>query len=192
MKTRNTLLLMALLLGSGLSLAVGTGDTAPEIRARKWLNASGSVTLKGLADKIVVVEFWATWCPPCRKSIPHLVELNAQYKDQGVVFIGLTNEDYKKANIAKFVKEMKIDYIIGTGSDAGKKYDVTGIPAAFVVGKDGAILWSGHPMNGLDKALAAALAPADEKKDAPPKKADAATLPPPPATQRPAKPAQPR
>jgi len=192
MKTLVLGLLTALLLGSSLSMALEKGEKAPEIRARKWLNAPGSVTLKDLAGKIVVVEFWATWCPPCRKSIPHLVELNAQYKDKGVVFIGLTNEDYKKANLAKFVKEMKIDYIIGTGSDAGKKYDVTGIPAAFVVGNDGTILWSGHPMNGLDKALAAALAPADEKKDAPPKKADAATPPPPPATQRPAKPAQSR
>ncbi|MCX7005179.1 MAG: TlpA disulfide reductase family protein [bacterium] len=187
MKTLVLTVLAVLLLGSGLAMALGTGDKAPEIGARKWLNTPGNVTLKDLADKIVVVEFWATWCPPCRKSIPHLIELNAQYKDKGVVFIGLTNEDYKKANIAKFVKEMKIDYIIGTASDAGKKYGVEGIPTAFVVGKDGTILWSGHPMDGLDKALEAALAAKDERKAAPSKKR--VSTPPPPPAAPPAKPA---
>ncbi len=181
MKTLITLVLMALLVGSGLSMALDKGDTAPEIRARKWLNTPGSVTLKGLTGTVVVVEFWATWCPPCRASIPHLIKLNKKYKDQGVVIIGLTNEDYSKAKIAKFVKDMKMDYIVGTASDTGKSYGVTGIPAAFIVGKNGKIVWSGHPMDGLDKALEAALAPADEHKDAPPKKPGSATLPPPPA-----------
>ena len=71
---------------------IGVGGNAPEISAASWLNGNG-IKLADCKDKYVVVEFWATWCPPCRKSIPHLKTMNAKYKDKNVIFVSLTDED---------------------------------------------------------------------------------------------------
>ncbi|MEK7270933.1 MAG: redoxin domain-containing protein [Planctomycetota bacterium] len=131
------------------------GDSAPEIDAKEFLNAGGPVTLEGLRGKIVVVEFWATWCPPCRASIPHLNALYERNKEKGVVVIGLSNEPAEK--VKPFAAKIGMKYCVGIGSGTGKKYGVTGIPHAFVVDPAGKIAWRGHPMAGLDKAIDEAL-----------------------------------
>ena len=141
------------LLASSLAFsAVTVGKTAPEINAGSWYNADGKkVSLADLKGKVTVVEFWATWCPPCRKSIPHLNKLHKKYKDKGVVIIGLSNE--KSDTVKKFVKKQNMKYIVGAGSKSGGTYGVSGIPTAFIIGADGTLLWKGHPMNGMDAAL---------------------------------------
>ncbi len=129
-----------------------------EISAARWLNTDvNPVTLAGLAGKVVVLEFWATWCPPCLASIPHLVELHHKYQDEGVVIVALTNEDYDRANIGPFMEKMKMTYIVGTGSTTDQAYGVRGIPHAVVIGRDGKLVWRGHPMGGLDDAIETAL-----------------------------------
>ncbi len=148
----------------GNSFATLVGSNAPEINAREWINAGGNVSLEQFKDKVVVVEFWATWCPPCREAIPHLVKLYNKEKSKGLVVIGLTNEKRKSAKIDKFVKKMKMNYIVGTGSTSGQAYSVRGIPAAFVI-VDGKIIWEGHPMNGLDEVVEKALAAKTTKKE---------------------------
>jgi thiol-disulfide isomerase/thioredoxin len=126
------------------------GKPAPEIQAAYWLN-SQALALAGLRGKIVVVEFWATWCPPCRASIPHLIEMNHKFAGKGVVFISLTDEDRK--TVEPFAKTMKMDYAVGGGSKTSGVYGVTGIPHAFIVDPSGTVAWEGHPMAGLDRAL---------------------------------------
>ncbi|MBU1108982.1 MAG: TlpA family protein disulfide reductase [Candidatus Riflebacteria bacterium] len=122
-----------------------TGE-APEVSAGTWINAD-SFKLADHKDKIVVVEFWATWCPPCRKSIPHLKTLYHDYKDKGVVVVSLSNEPV--ATINEFNKKAGMDWIVGAESESGAAYGVSGIPSAFIV-VDGKIVWNGHPMDGLD------------------------------------------
>lgn len=130
----------------------------PEINAVRWLNTEvNPVTLAGLHGKVVVLEFWATWCGPCRASIPHLVELHDKYKGEGVVIIGLTDEDYDRAKIGEFMEKMKMTYIVGTGSTSGQDYGVRGIPHAVVIGRDGRQVWRGHPMGKLGDAIETAL-----------------------------------
>lgn len=132
------------------------GDAAPEIEAQAWFNATGTPTLTDLHDKVVVIEFWATWCPPCRDSIPHLNSLHAKYKDKNVVIIGLSNEASDK--VKAFVASQKMNYVVGAGSQTMTRYGVKGIPTAFVV-VDGKITWTGHPMNKrFDKAIEDAVA----------------------------------
>jgi len=143
--------------GTGAATPPTPATPAPEIAAAQWLNSAEPITLAGLRGQVVVVEFWATWCPPCRVSIPHLITLYQQYKDRGVTFVGLTDEDRNEAKVDEFVKSMKIPYVIGTGSDSGEAYGVSAIPTAFVIAKDGTISWRGHPMKGLDTAIAKAL-----------------------------------
>lgn len=134
------------------------GQTAPEIAAAQWFNHKGTApALADLRGKVVVVEFWATWCPPCRRSIPHLIKLTTTYKDKGVVVIGMTSEDAERAGLAKFIKGHRINYIIGAGSNTSRAYGVRGIPTAFVINPTGKIDWRGHPMGGLDAAVETAV-----------------------------------
>lgn len=100
-------------------------------------------------DKVVVVEFWATWCPPCRRSIPHLGKLQKEFGDK-VVILGISNE--KLSTVKKFYKKMKdkmtytvaIDKNGATSKGYMKAYNVRGIPHAFIV-KGGKVIWHGHP-----------------------------------------------
>jgi thiol-disulfide isomerase/thioredoxin len=138
------------------------GKTPPEIKANYWLNGSEQ-TLAALKGKVVVVEFWATWCPPCRKSIPHLIDLNKKYAEKGVVFIGLTDE--AKETVEPFVKQMKMDYLVGGASPSGNLYGVAAIPTTFVIDTTGKVAWQGHPMDaGFDKAIEAEAAKLAPKK----------------------------
>lgn len=127
----------------------GENAVAPEVTAGKWFNVD-SFSLADNKDKIVVVEFWATWCPPCRKSIPHLKKMSEEYADKNVVIVSLSNEP--SATIEKFMGKADMPWIIGAESKSGGDYGVSGIPSAFIV-VDGKIVWNGHPMGGLEEEL---------------------------------------
>ena len=128
---------------------MSAGSQAPEISAQNWINGKG-IKLAENQDKTVVIEFWATWCPPCRKSIPHLKQLNNEYKNKNVIFVSLTNEDL--ASVEKFNQKVGMDWLIGTGSNTASDYKVNGIPHAFIIQK-GKVVWEGHPMFGLEEKL---------------------------------------
>jgi len=139
-------------------LAAELGDAAKPLDIQEWVKGSAVKLADGQGKTIYVVEFWATWCPPCRASIPHLTELQKKFKDKGVVFIGVSDE--KPDVVKKFVEKMgdKMDYTVAI--DGGKTsegymqaYGINGIPHAFIVDKAGKIAWEGHPMDGLDKVL---------------------------------------
>lgn len=125
------------------------GSDAPEVTATTWINTDG-FKLADHKDKIVIVEFWATWCPPCRKSIPHLKTMHDAHKDQGLVIVSLSDEPAETIN--EFNKKAGMDWIIGAGSSSGRDYGVSGIPTAFIV-VDGKIVWTGHPMGGLEEEV---------------------------------------
>jgi cytochrome c biogenesis protein CcmG, thiol:disulfide interchange protein DsbE len=99
-----------------------------------------------LTGKPLLVEFWATWCPPCRKSIPHLNQIYAKYKGQGLQIVGITDED--ESTVKKFQKQIPMDYnvAINTPGSIYEQFGITAIPTAFLVDKSGKIVWTGHPM----------------------------------------------
>lgn len=146
--------LSVLLVGLSLAAVRAMGDSmvgkpAPEIKAGGWINTK-PLSLASLKGKVVVVEFWATWCPPCRASIPHLSAMFKTYSKSGVQFISLTDED--RAKVEPFVKEHEMPYPIGLSSQSGGAYGVSGIPHAVVIGRDGVVLWEGHPMDAKFEA----------------------------------------
>ena len=134
------------------------GDPVGELEVAHWVKGESVDISKG----VNVVEFWATWCPPCRTSIPHLTETQVKYKDRGVNIIGVTNETLEA--VEPFVNRMgkKMEYSVAidkgrsTSNEFMGRYNVGGIPHAFVV-KNGKVVWHGHPMSGLDDAIENAL-----------------------------------
>lgn len=123
------------------------GKPLPEL-AVKYVDAKPE--LKG---KPAIVEFWATWCPPCRKSIPHLNDLNAKYKGKGLAIIGITDETQNE--VATFRKSLPMDYTVALdeGGKLSQSFGITGIPHAFVVDKAGKIVWEGHPMQLKEETI---------------------------------------
>jgi thiol-disulfide isomerase/thioredoxin len=99
-----------------------------------------------LSGRPVLVEFWATWCPPCRKSIPHLNRIYEKYKSQGLEIVGITDED--EATVKKFQQQVPMEYnvAINTPQSVYQQFGIEGIPTAFLVNKGGKIVWTGHPM----------------------------------------------
>ena len=135
------------------------GDPAPLLQIDKWVKGGPVSGLE--TGKVYVVEFWATWCGPCRASIPHLSELARQFKNKAT-FIGVDVWEKDEDAVRKFVAKMgdKMDYNVAT--DTGdtfmanrwmKAAGQNGIPAAFIVNQEARIAWVGHPMAGLEQAL---------------------------------------
>ncbi len=150
-------LLAAAALASGLTQSC---TAAPKDWVGKPLPALGVEYLGKAADvkgHVAIVEFWATWCPPCRKSIPHLNELNKKFKDKGLVVIGITDEDKNK--VEQFRKGTPMEYNVAIDKDGklSQQFGITEIPQAFIVGKDGKIVWEGHPLELKEATIEEAL-----------------------------------
>src|SRR5262249_59940196 len=118
-------------------------EVPPEVSAKDWLNTGKPPTLAGLKGKVVVVEFWATWCGPCVAGIPRLNQLHDDYGPKGLALLSFT--DQSKQGIENFRKGTPMKYVLGTGSELAAEYGVTGIPHAFVIGRGRKLLWGGQP-----------------------------------------------
>ena len=146
----------ALVFGTIRLYALEIGDKAPTLKGvKQWLHGPAAEPAEGDGKTIYVVEFWATWCGPCRTTIPHLNRLHEKLKDRGVAFIGVTMED--EATVQSFLKDVPIAYRVALDTERTTENtwmkDVEGIPHAFVVDREGRVIWSGHPMDGLDQTL---------------------------------------
>ena len=153
--------LVASITSAASAVDLKVGDKAPAVDVKEWIQGETSVG----EGKPYVVEFWATWCGPCKKAIPHINELYNKYKDSGFTVIGITDEEKEISKVKNFVRQqgdrmtypVAIDYGAKNAwmQAAGQK----GIPCSFIVDAKNTIAFIGHPMDDqFDDILAQVVA----------------------------------
>jgi thiol-disulfide isomerase/thioredoxin len=159
----------------GATLAVAAeptlkvGDPAPKLQTGKWVQ--GDPVLEFQKGKAYIVEFWATWCGPCRASIPHLNEIYTKSKGEGLIVIGQDCWERDETLVEPFVQKMgdKMTYRVALDDKTDNKKGTmaetwmaaagrNGIPSVFLVNTEGIIAWIGHPMALPEKVLEEVLA----------------------------------
>jgi thiol-disulfide isomerase/thioredoxin len=144
------------------------GSPAPKLRTGKWIQ--GEPVKEFAEGKAYIVEFWATWCGPCRVSIPHLNEIHQKYQSKGLVVIGQDCWEQNESLVEPFVQKMgeKMTYRVALDDKADSKSGQmaetwmaaagrNGIPSAFLVDTKGVVAWIGHPMELKEKTIEAVL-----------------------------------
>ncbi len=131
---------------SGADPAIGS--MAPEF-SLKSVPEGHTVTLSSLKGKAVVINFWATWCGPCKIEMPWLIELQNKYGAQGLQIVGITKEDSNEQTIAGFTRKMGVNYtiLIGTQQVQDLYGGIGGLPTSFFLDRSGKVV---HEIVGLD------------------------------------------
>lgn len=126
--------------GSEVPSILSKSTPAPDFSLEKL--DGGSMKLSDLRGKAVLLNFWATWCGPCKIETPWLVEMQNEYGSQGLQVIGVAMDDSGKDEIAKFAKDMGVNYPVLLGKEAvGDEYGgVPALPESFFIGRDGKIV----------------------------------------------------
>lgn len=137
---KHILAVLAILLLPAAALAIPQkGEPAPPFKA---VTTSGQqVTLNNYKGRVLVLDFFASWCPPCRASIPHLVNLNRKYGKQGLQILGMSVDEDGEAAVRKFVAEKGINYPVAVvDSEIQGDYGIRSIPTMYLVNKKGVIV----------------------------------------------------
>jgi thiol-disulfide isomerase/thioredoxin len=137
------------------------GLPLPPLQVSGWLNTSRPITAADLQGKVVLFDYWATWCGPCVAGIPEVIDFHRRFRDAGVVVVGLTSEDGQGAQMVKNFVETRdgMDWPVGYG--AGQTFqmmEIQGIPTYILYDRTGRSVWGGHTLYGLEAAAVEALA----------------------------------
>lgn len=135
------------LVASILFLAVygcSSGPAAPDVDLYA-LGTTKPVKLSSFKGKPVVIDFWATWCGPCRETMPELQKIYDEFKPKGLQVVAISSDS--APTIEKFLKDNPYTYPIYVDLDGGAelKFKVDALPTTFVLDRGGNVIWSGHP-----------------------------------------------
>jgi peroxiredoxin len=120
--------------------------TLTGLDGQKW-------TLRNLRGKVVLVNFWATWCPPCRKEMPDLNALYRKFKDQGFVVLAISDE--KAETVRSFIEKHKVEYpiLLDPGDRIHQQFAVDGIPKSYLYNRDGKLVAEAMDMRTKEQFL---------------------------------------
>ena len=137
------------------------GQPLPPLHAAGWLNTEKPLTKEDLRGKVVLIDYWATWCGPCIRGIPDVVAFHKRYRDAGVVVVGLTSEDGPAAQQVKNFVETQNGMTWPIGYGAGMTMElvgIRGIPTYMLFDRTGTCVWGGHSLDGVEQAAIEAIA----------------------------------
>ena len=139
--------------GSSVRATLNTmqGKPAPELQLNGWIN-SKALNLKQLKGKIVVLDFWATWCGPCIASIPHTNELMEKYSKKGVVIIGVCAQRGAE-KIEATVKDRGIQYPVAIDQGTNAAYKANSYPDYYIIDRNGVLRWADIVNRDVEKAI---------------------------------------
>jgi thiol-disulfide isomerase/thioredoxin len=139
-------------------LDVIQGKKAPAIAASRWIN-SRPMNLSALRGKVVLLDFWGTWCGPCRASIPHMIDLHRNYGRQGLVIIGVHTTEGAE-NLEAFIKENRIPYAVALdkADRTVKAYRVDSYPDYYFIDRKGILRYADCANGSVDAAIEQLLA----------------------------------
>ena len=138
-------LALLLLFASNLANAKSmVGEKTPKIPVDKCITPNPP-TAESIKNSVCVVEFWATWCPPCRKSVPKMIELTEKYSKNGALFLAFS-KDKSAETVKNFITQNKINYHVAMDNGLSAKFQFVGIPTAFVIDHTKTVVWQGHPL----------------------------------------------
>ncbi len=151
MKQASSRFLTVILLLFTLSTNVtASNQKAPDFSLK---TQSGNITLKELQGKIVYLDFWASWCVPCRKSFPWMNEMHDRYKDKGLVIVAV-NLDKDPELVAKFLSDYPAKFKIAydPSGKSAEAYKVLGMPSSYIIDRKGNIIETHIGFREKDKA----------------------------------------
>jgi peroxiredoxin len=126
---------------SGTNITAQIGDIAPDFTLKDI--SGNTIKLSDYNNNVVLLEFWATWCPPCKASIPELTEINAKYKTRGFTVIGVSVDNMQDLpeHLTEFSRSYHINYPVLLGDeDVAVKYNIKSIPVMYLIDKQGKIV----------------------------------------------------
>jgi thiol-disulfide isomerase/thioredoxin len=149
---------------SGSSEAL-IGMRAPDMTPARWVQ--GKIERAGMKGKVVVLDFWATWCLPCEVTLPHLETIFEKNAGRGLLVVGIHTSQGKASLIMKTARQKGLSYPLAIDSpyadtrrfgESFNRYGVHKIPQSFVIDRRGVVRWVGHPMEpGFERAVEGAL-----------------------------------
>jgi thiol-disulfide isomerase/thioredoxin len=140
------------------------GQSLPPLHVAGWLNTDKPLAAADMRGKVVLIDYWATWCGPCLRGIPELIAFNKRYRDAGVLVIGLTSESGAAAQTVKNLVETQSGMTWPIGYGAGltmQMVGIEGLPTYMLFDRSGTCVWGGHSLTGVEAATIEALAKKD-------------------------------
>ena len=137
------LLLLALAVPADAKTSRGGGSDAPPAASFELPTSTGTVTLDGLRSKVVLVDFWASWCGPCRQSFPWLSTMSERYGDKGLVVVAI-NLDKDRDQAQAFMRQFTPPFIVAFDPQGktAEAFKVNAMPSSFLVSRSGRLVYS--------------------------------------------------